>query len=276
MTNAITYSLSGRLGNHLQLLACARVLALRYGWRFIYRPILYEDRFNLSRKFPPAFPDSADRFLVERVLALSYKVKPTASRRHHLMQTLLHPFRRVVYLDDGSWDTTNGMYGELTTNFQQMKNTLFVLRFNGIFRNFGAECKQVVTEILPAPITPLATNQVGIHIRRDDTEYGLPLQYYINAIKAASAMTPQPVYLHLFSDGAHESLAHELKTHLSGIDIQIHQGDTVSDLMTLAQYPTLILSMSWFSYWAALFSQATHVFTPRAFQYYPAWHPVDF
>jgi hypothetical protein len=279
VTNAITYSLSGRLGNHLQLLACARVLALRYGWRFVYHPILAETDFALAQKFPRSLSDTLDRFLVDRFLALPYKVKPTTSRRHELAQTLLRPFRRVVYLDDASWDTTAGRQGELTAVYRSMRDTLFVLRFNGIFRNLGAERSRVVSEILPASLRPVpiaSVAEVGLHIRRDDTEYGLPLKYYFSAVRAAQAQIAQPLHLHLFSDGAHESLAAELQKQLSNVTIYIERGSPVNDILALARYPTLILSMSWFSYWAAMFSQAATIYTAPAFHYYPEWQPIDF
>jgi hypothetical protein len=275
--NAITYSLSGRLGNQLQLWACARVLALRHNWRFVYNPILGDAEFNLSRKFRNPFASTLDYLLVEKLLALHYKVKPAESRRHQLAQKVLRPFRRIVYLDDASWDETGGIRGEPTAEYQSFSDTLFVLRFNGIFRNLGAERAQVVREVLagmtlpaPAPAT-----EVGLHLRRDDTEYGLPLAYYVNAIRAAQNSL-RVINLHLFSDGAHEQLAAQLQQNFPEIKIIIHRATPLTDLLTLASFPTLILSMSWFSYWAAMFSTAPTIYTSPDFQYYPAWRVVKF
>src|SRR5688500_9363334 len=49
---AITYDLSGRLGNHLQLWACARTLSLRNDWDFEYQPISHESDFAISGTYP--------------------------------------------------------------------------------------------------------------------------------------------------------------------------------------------------------------------------------
>ena len=278
--NAITYSLSGRLGNHLQLFACARTLSLRHQWRFIYRPLIHAESFNFSAIFSHSLQDKLDLFLIEHVLALSPKVKPRASRRHYLMQTLLNPFRHVVYLDDSSWDTTNGMMGNLAPAYQQLHNTLFVIRFDGIFRNMGEHRQQLLTEILPSsvylPFEQIEKHDVGIHIRQDDIYYGLPMKYYLNAVRKANSELGMPIRLHLFSDGDHESLAAGLSGGVTDVEVIIHKGSVVEDMMSLARYPTLILSQSWFSYWAAMLSQATTVFSPPAFCYYAEWQPVTF
>jgi hypothetical protein len=277
--NAITYSLSGRLGNHLQLFACARTLSLRYGWRFIYRPIIHAGQFKCSRAFSHSLQDRLDSFLVERVLALSPKVKPHASRRHHLLQTFLKPLRHVVYLDDPLWDTTGGMMGDLAPDYQQMHDTLFVIRFDGVFRNVGEYRQQLLKEILPSsvrlPHEPIENHDVGIHIRQDDIQYGLPTQYYLNAVNVAKRALGMPIRLHLFSDGDHDSLATGLSGGVPDVKVVIHRGSVVEDMMSLARYPTLILSQSWFSYWAAMFSQAT-VYAPPDFCCYPEWQRVTF
>ena len=277
--NAITYSLSGRLGNHLQLFACARTLSLRHQWRFIYRPLIHAEAFNFSAISSYSRQDKLDLFLIERVLALSPKVKPRASRRHRLMQTLLNPFRRVIYLDDSSWDTTKGMMGNLAPAYQQMCDTLFVIRFDGIFRNVGEYREQLLKEILPSsvhlPHEQIEKCDVGIHIRQDDIQYGLPMQYYLNAVREAKRESRMPIRLHLFSDGNHESLAAGLSGGVPDVQVFIHKGSVVEDMMALARYPTLILSQSWFSYWAAMFSQAT-VYVPPDFRYYSEWQPVTF
>gem|GEM_PF-1813151 len=278
--NAITYSLSGRLGNQLQLFSCARVLSLRYGWRFVYRPIIYAEQFNFPAIFSRSLQDKADLFLVDRVLALHYKVKPSASRRHRFMNTLLKPFRRVVYLDDSSWDETKGMMGKLGDEYRVMCDTLFVLRFDGIFRNFGKEREQLLKEILPSsarvPLDPLEKCDVGIHVRQNDIQYGLPMLYYLNAVQEVKHELGTPIRLHLFSDGDHESLAAGLSGGIPKVKVIIHKGNVVEDMMSLARYPTLILSQSWFSYWAAMLSHAAAVFVPPDFRYYPEWQPVSF
>ncbi len=277
--NAITYSLSGRLGNHLQLFACARTLSLRYKWRFIYRPLIHADKFNFSNIFSHTLQDKLDLFLVERMLALSPKIKPRVSRRYRLMQTLVNPFRRVVYLDDSLWDTTHGMMGDLALAYQQMRDTLFVIRFDGIFRNVGEYRERLLEEILPSsvhlPHEQIEKHDVGIHVRQGDIEYGLPMQYYLNAVRVAQRELGMPIRLHLFSDGNHESLAAGLSDGIPDVKVIIHAGNVVDDMMSLARYPTLILSQSWFSYWAAFFSEAV-IYTPPDFCYYPDWHSVKF
>lgn len=277
--NAITYSLSGRLGNQLQLFACARTLSLRHSWRFIYRPIIHAEEFNLPKTFSHSLQDKTDLFLVEHVLALSPKVKPQVSLRHRIAQALLQPFRRVVYLDDSSWDITNGMMGDLTPAYQQMRDTLFVLRFDGIFRNVGEYREQLLKEILPSsvqvPPERIEKWDVGIHIRQSDIEYGLPIRYYLHAVKEVGRALAMPIQLHLFSDGDHESLAKELRDGFPDVKAITHQSGVVDDMMSLARYPTLILSQSWFSYWAAFFSEAA-VYAPPDFCYYPHWNPVTF
>lgn len=277
--NAITYSLSGRLGNHLQLFACARTISLRYGWRFVYRPIIYAEQFNFPAIFYHSLQDKVDLFIVDQVLALHYKVKPSASRRHRWMTTLLKPFRRVVYLDDSSWDETNGMMGKLREEYRAMRDTLFILRFDGVFRNFGKEREQLLKEILPSSarllLDPIEKCDVGIHIRQDDIQYGLPMQYYLNAVHEAKRELGMPIRLHLFSDGNHESLAAGLSGGIPDVKVIIHRSGVVEDMMSLAQYPTLILSQSWFSYWAAVFSNAA-IYVPPDFCYYLHWRAVKF
>jgi hypothetical protein len=182
-----------------------------------------------------------------------------------------------VYLDDSSWDTTNGMMGDLAPDYRQLRNTLFVIRFDGIFRNVGEYRQQLLKEILPAsarvPAEVIENSDVGIHIRQDDIQYGLPMQYYLNAVREAKRELGAPLRLHLFSDGDHDALATGLSGGVPDVQVVIHRGSVVEDMMSLARYPTLILSQSWFSYWAAYFSEAV-IYAPPDFCYYPHWRGV--
>lgn len=84
----VTYRPSGRLGNQLQLWACARTLSLEYGWDFDYQPIVHADRFLLD--YPPALRRWRDRARGSRlVLDWSGVFVDLSPRRGELIAELL-------------------------------------------------------------------------------------------------------------------------------------------------------------------------------------------
>jgi hypothetical protein len=252
--NRITYKLSGRLGNHLQLWACARTLSLRYGWEFLYRPIVHAEGFSLTQ---------------------AYHGKEAAL----LTLAVAHAFGRVVRLYSHDWDESGFLSGRANSVLRAQAGKLLMLNWGGIFRD--------LTEFRPRLIGELLTNHeaavprfpdqsaVGIHIRRTDAEYPMPLTYYTNAVRRAEAELGRKPILHLYSDGNLEELRGELRSHLPSHEIVLHRGGVVEDLLGLARFSQIIISMSWFSYWSAYLSHGARIYCPSEFQYYPHWLPVD-
>jgi hypothetical protein len=252
--NRITYKLSGRLGNHLQLWACARTLSLRYGWEFLYRPIIHAKEFSLAQAY-----GGKQAGLLTPLLALA---------RGNLLR-----------MSDHSWDESGFMSGKATPSFRAQAGKLMILDWGGIFRHVTEFRTQLISELLGdhnrrVPLNPDARS-VGVHIRRDDTQYPQPISYYVNAIKQAEADVGAPLALHLFSDGDIEALAGQIRNHLPANELVLHRGGVVEDMLQLAGFQCLVISMSWFSYWAAYLSHGARIYCPEEFQYHPDWLPIS-
>jgi hypothetical protein len=152
-------------------------------------------------------------------------------------------------------------------------NAQHVLDWSGIFTQVDEFRPQLIRELLgdhakavPADTTP---GRGGVHIRRDDAAYPMPMDYYARAIKEAGLGE-----VHLFSDGPIDEIAAELGA-LTAAKLVPHHGGPVEDMLALAGCGTIIMSFSWFSYWAAFLSHDAQVIAPRKFAYYPSWIPFD-
>lgn len=252
MTHAITYRLDGRLGNQLQLYACARTLALRYGWRFVYSPLALHRDLNLSALYPRGAAS-----LVERLLA--------------------RLGRRTVLLNNHRWDSTFNARGAVTDEFLEASPRLYVLTWGGIFTDISEFLPTLRTELVPAHLASLPRrDSIGVHIRRDDSRFKMPIAYYASAIRMAIAGGCEPV-ADLYSDGDHERLASELRGALPEVRVEVERGAIVDDMVGLSRYSHLVISMSWFSYWSAYLSEPdTHVYCPADFRYHPGWTAVSY
>ena len=87
----ITYRLSGRLGNQLQIWACARTLSLRYGLRFDGGPLSAARELPLSRRLPGTW-------------------LPVYAR---------HLFRKHVRMSDHEWDLSGIQDGTVKDGYLQ-------------------------------------------------------------------------------------------------------------------------------------------------------------
>jgi hypothetical protein len=245
----ITYLPTGRLGNQLQLYACARTLALRYRLDFLYQPITHARQLNFRSGWS------------ERVRSLLCRLQ-----------------RETVALDDHAWDMSFNLDGRMDDAFLARPNVLYVLKWGGIFKDVREFRATLLNEIVPPRNPPGRSAQpphhVGLHVRAGDTEHPLPIEYYANAIRRVREYLGQEPVLQLFSDGEHTSIADQLRSALPSIRIDIHRGSAVDDLLQLSDYASIILSKSWFSYWSAFLSDAQAIFAPADFCYYADWTPV--
>jgi hypothetical protein len=243
---AITYDLSGRLGNHLQLWACARTLSIRNGWDFQYAPISHEGDF---------------------AIADAYSQRRTLSGDIHSLVT-----GRRSRLRGHGWHMESSQIGELLPDFAR-PDAQHILDWSGIFTQVDEFRPQLIRELLGDHATAVPRDATpargGVHIRRDDAAYPMPMDYYARAIKAAGLSE-----VHLFSDGPVDEIADELGV-LTDAKLVPHHGGPVEDMLALAGYGTIIMSFSWFSYWAAFLSHDATVYAPRLFAYYPQWIPFD-
>jgi hypothetical protein len=253
---AITYKLSGRLGNHLQLWACARTLSLRYGWKFIYNPILYSKDFWL----PHAYQGRLFGILETHIYALRHKVKYLSN-------------------DSDSLGTSYKIDGKMDDGDRNQEDILYVLRWSGIFRRVDEFRNVLINELLGdhKRAVPQVNDriQVGVHIRRDDAAHPLPMSYYVNAVIKIKKRIGDDLCLHVFSDGDPFQLGEEL-SRLSGCpDWKAHRGTPVQDMLALAAFPNIVTSQSWFSYWSALLSHDAIVYVPPGLCWYPHWNMVS-
>jgi hypothetical protein len=251
--SAITYTLSGRLGNHLQLWACARTLSLRYGWEFFYKPIIHQEELNLRD---------------------SYGNGPSLGS-----QLLARLTSRRLKLSGHEWDQTGNTTGDVQPEIRCRARTYFDLKWSGIFIRVDEFRPQLISELLgdhrsiiPAESDPL---KVGIHIRRGDAAYLLPIEYYVRAINMIRHEIGRNVEVNLFSDGPIDELADILVEATPNLVLFSHHGSPVQDMLKLAGYRTIIASFSWFSYWAAYLSHGARVIMPKEFCYYPFWEPFQ-
>lgn len=234
--SAVTYKLSGRLGNHLQLWACARTLSLRYGWDFLYQPIVHGEEFHL----------------------------PYERRRVPLLGR--------TRLRGHDWDGQTETGRVLPSLLERPAKATFVLEWSGVFPRVDEFRPQLLAELLGDHDTAVPVEsdpqRVGVHIRRTDAAYPLPIDYYVDAVHRCdvSAVT-------VFSDGAVDELAADLRRRLD-VEVTPRRGAPVEDLLALAGHGTIVMSASWFSFWAAFLSHDARVLVPAKFQYYPSWEPV--
>lgn len=243
---AITYDLSGRLGNHLQLWACARTLSIRNGWDFQYTSISHEGDFSIAEAY------------LGRRTRVRDGISLLLGRRHRLR--------------GHGWHTEDSQVGELRPGVSKPR-IQHVLDWSGIFTQVDEFRPQLLRELLGDHEAAVQRNHVAgvgaVHIRRDDAAYPLPIDYYARAIEEAELDE-----VHLFSDGAIDNITEELRTQTSA-QLVPHHGGPVQDMLALASYGTIIMSFSWFSYWAAFLSHDATIYSPRLFTYYPHWIPLD-
>jgi hypothetical protein len=95
------------------------------------------------------------------------------------------------------------------------------------------------------------------------------MDYYARAIKESGLDE-----VHVFSDGPIDEIVAELGA-LTAAKLVPHHGTPVEDMLSLAGYGTIIMSFSWFSYWAAFLSHDATVYAPKLFSYYPGWVPFE-
>jgi hypothetical protein len=251
---AITYKLDGRLGNHLQLWACARTLSLRYDWKFIYNPILYSKDFNLPNVYQ--------------------------SRLSRMLETHCYSLRRKVkYLSNDSLGSSYKIDGKIDEVDRNTKDVLYILGWNGIFRRVDEFRNELINELLgdhKRVVPPVIdSKQVAVHIRRDDTQYPMPMSYYVNAILKIRKRIGDDLCLHVFSDGDPFQLGEEL-FRLSGCsEWMAHKGTPVQDMLALAAFPNIVTSRSWFSRWSAFLSHNAAVYVPLPYSHYPYWNKVE-
>lgn len=255
---AITYWPSGRLGNQLHLFACARTLAWRHDLKFIYQSVTEEKCFGFSGR---------------------YRV----SRWFHQYVKWVHRFKlddalRHQYLETPDWDTSGGE-GFLSPSLLKKANTLFILTWNGNFKNLGRFRDALKKEIRPVnyqsayPAFP--ATHVGVHIRRDDGMYPLSLSWYVDVLrKIAEESNVLPV-IHLFTDGDKEQLGDELRRSGLCSSIVFHIGSPAEDMLQLSRMTVIVCSMSWFSFYAAFLSDNSRVFVHPGFPEYPGWTIVS-
>jgi hypothetical protein len=248
-TTWITYRLSGRLGNQLQLWACARTLALRYGLRFDPGPIPAGRELPLSRRLP-----------LTRL--------PLLTR---------HLLRRRVLMSDHEWDLSGIQDGTMRDGYLA-PDTLYVLGWGAHFWRVDRFRSQLIEELVGdhrtavPPVTDF--RHVGVHIRRDDSPYKLSLTYYAEGIRSLQERTGKDPILHVFSDGDPVALGRELAGMIGASEWIPHRESPVKDMLALARLPNMVISLSWFSYWSAFLSHDAAVVTPWDFQYYPHWRPM--
>ncbi len=241
------------MGNQLQLWACARTLSLRYGWRFLYNRVQHQADF--------ALPRTQSNPLRARLRQLGYILR-----------------RRVVPLHDHEWDASFNLNGQVRPQWRHHDGVLFQLSWGGIFKDLTEFRPRLIQELLGdhhATIPSLTdASAIGIHIRRTDAEYPLPLTYYANAVRCGAADSGRKPVLHLYSDGDLEMLRGDLSALLPGYEMVLHRGRAVEDMLALARFQQIVISTSWFSYWSAYLSHEARIYCPAEFQYYARWHPV--
>lgn len=242
----ITYDLSGRLGNHLQLWACARTLSIRNGWDLEYQPIAHESDFAIAGAYS------------ERRSRWNDLGKVIGGRRQRLR--------------GHGWHLEDSQTGELQPDVAR-PNAQYVLDWSAIFTRVDEFRPQLIRELLGHDPSSLHRDTTpgrgGVHVRRGDGAYPMPIDYYARAIKEAGLDE-----VHLFSDGPIGEIVNELRV-LTDAKLVPHHGSPVEDMLALASYSTIIMSFSWFSYWAAFLSHDAIVYAPRLFSYYPEWIPFD-
>jgi hypothetical protein len=79
------------------------------------------------------------------------------------------------------------------------------------------------------------------------------------------------IVANIYSDGDTVPLALQLACQVEGVDICPQDGRPVDDMLDLASHQTLVISVSFFSYWAAFISNEARVIAPSNFHFYPSW-----
>ena len=239
---AITYRLTGRLGNQLHLWACARTVSIRYDLGFLYRPFTEA----LDPLPTPDYP------MVARSGSLAWKRLTGRARR----------------LPGHEWDESGNESGLLKAEYLP-HDGLVILDWSGVFRRVDEFRAQLVDELLGGYEKPqVDPAHVAVHFRQDDAAYPQPFDYYLRALRDLGVSDGDVVSL--YSDGPRETWAEQI-TAQTGAHVVLPSGSAMGDLLEMSAHRRLVLSQSWFSYYAAFLSEATEVLAPAEFCYYPWW-----
>lgn len=240
--STVTYRLSGRLGNQLQLWACARTISLRYGLDFAFRPFTCD--------LSPLRPVSYDRVLGRREI-----VSAAVKGRLHRLQ-------------GHDWDESGNERGVLRSDLVDGKR-LLLLDWSGIFTRVDDFRDTLVNELVGAHTMPsVDPRAVAIHYRQGDAIYPQPLSFYVRALKRMGVGRGDTVAV--FSDGDAACAAASIRD-ATGATVTLPHDTAMGDMLHMSAHSRLVLSQSWFSYWAAFLSDGEEVVTPPDFRYYPEW-----
>jgi hypothetical protein len=180
-------------------------------------------------------------------------------------------------MSDHKWDLSGIQDGTVRDGFLA-PDTLYVLGWGAHFWRVDRFRTQLIQELIGdhrAAVPPVTdARHIGVHIRRDDSPYQLSLEYYAEAVRSLRPETGDDPVLHVFSDGDPVTLGRELAKTAGVREWVPHRESPVTDMLALACYRSIVISLSWFSYWSAFLSHDAVIVTPWDFQYYPHWRPL--
>ena len=209
---------------------------------FVYNPISHESRFNLANVY-------------ERRLDLGTKINSRFLLKRR-------------QLKDHHWDLSGNEVGTMAAALFEGRDRHFELQWGAIFKRVDLHRSALLQELFGEHDTVISKvpDTVGVHYRLGDTAYPLDINYYVTAVRriGASSVT-------VFTDGDRAVVERLFMAALPDVSLRVADGDAVEDLLELASCASIVMSFSWFSYWAAFISHDARVIAPREFCYYPHW-----
>jgi len=242
------------LGNLLFPWARAKLLSMRFGYRFI-QPTWPQ------LKFGPFFrgePDSRTYFSMFR----SAPSDVQGCEKFRLMM-LRNRIPEQLHESAGANDVVvvrgmGNLFHDIASEFNYLSSELHSIllsrRVDGISRSLGANAG------------------IAIHVRfgdfmvadPDDSRQGganrrQPIDWYINAVNAVRSILGYDVRVNVFSDGSEHDLARLLQCPSVFL---VRGNSAIEDILLMGQHRLLIASGSTFSMWASFLGQVPTIWYP--------------
>ncbi len=291
--NAITYKISGRLGDFILTYVKAKWVSFKYNIPLLYKPFLHRDTTQ---------SDMFAMHLLEKQYAQSSKQK----FRHTV------PIKSEADVADYTEDNTLFMSDLYLKTIPHGETNIY--NFTRQYPEFGNEIKKMLQPIIPLPKLDLPTDKttVALHIRKGsrldpplffaqpnkqkrllsskkrllkkhkpilyaDKKWPLvfpPDQYYIDQIKKLSVMLDDaPLFIHIFTDYQNpKELAKRFKKAISKPNITFsyrkksnnYQDHVLEDFYNMAQFDCLIRSGSHFAWATQLIGNFKVIMYPQS------------